>query len=202
MQPFLRWCVCYHRLVNYGESLAKQLSNPDGYLYAKDSDVLSSLDGMAHDAFDQRTSAGQLMAVVIWHQLAEEILRILYRYSQLLSKASLYPVKIDEISADDRTLGQLLRIHATTVVFDRKANIRIASTTLNSIRQQVAHEITRHSSEIDILGLCSPARDAMDSLFEDWRAAMRWFYSQFDRCKQNDQIAALVARYIPDKNRL
>jgi hypothetical protein len=181
--------------VNYDERLAAQLNSLHGNLYFPDSSVHSYLDGIAHDAFGQGEAAGCLAALTIWHQLTEEILRLLYRYSQVLIKAALYPAKLGEKDLQNESLGSLIQIHKQCVQYDRKSVILSSAIALNNLRNDLFHDITQYPSEADIIRKAEPCRGYFQQLFGDWQIAMKWFDREFARIKNRKEIASLLQKH-------
>jgi hypothetical protein len=181
--------------MKYDELLAKQLMNPDGYLYFPESSIHSYLDGIAHDAFSRGQPEGYMAALSIWHQLTEEILRLLYRYSQLLIKAALYPVILDEKAIENESMGALIQIHKQCVVYDRKSLIIRYAGKINDLRNELFHWIIRHPTEADIVERAKPAQDHFESIFKEWHEAMKWFYRELDKTKKRTAISMLLQKY-------
>ena len=181
--------------MKYDELLAKQLMNPDGYLYFPESSIHSYLDDIAHDAFSRSQPEGYMAALSVWHQLTEEILRLLYRYSQLLLKAALYPVKLDEKTIKDESMGALIQIHKQCVAYDRKSLIIRYASKINELRNELFHAIIRHPNEADIAERAQPAKAYFESIFKEWHEAMKWFYRELDNTKKRTAISMLLQKY-------
>ena len=181
--------------MKYEEELAKHLRNPDGYLWFSDSWPHSYLNGIAEDAFDKNSPEGYLTSLIIYHQLTEEILKVLLCYSNLVMKAALYPVKIELPAGDDASLGGLLQIHKTTVVFDKKSKIIEQADKLNRLRNELSHRIIRHSSETAIVMKAKNSKEIFENIFKNWRMSMKWLYHTIDELKQRPEISKLLNKY-------
>ena len=181
--------------MKYEESLAKHLMNPDGYLYFRDSSIHSYLDGIARDAFARDQADGHMAALIIWHQLAEEILRLLYSYSQLLIKAALYPTKLDEKGVGNESMGSLIQMHKQCVAYDRKSLIISHAGKINDLRNELFHGIIEHPTEDAIKEQAKSAKEYFDNLFKEWHEAMRWFYRRIDDIKKQPEISKLLQKY-------
>ncbi len=181
--------------MKYDEELVKQLINPHGYLYFPDSSIHSYLDGIADDAYHKNEADGYIAALSIWHQLSEEILRVLYRYSQLLIKASLYPVKLDEKEIIPISMGALIEVNKQCVVYNRKSIILTNSKKLNNLRNDIFHHIIKHPTENEIIQKVIVAKTYYDTIFKEWREAMHWFYKEFDRIKKRAEISKLIMNF-------
>jgi len=181
--------------MKYDEMIARHLINPDAHLYFPDSSIHSYLDGIAYDAFNKDQADGYMAALNIWHQLAEEILRLLYIYSQLLIKAALYPTKLDEKKIQNESMGALIQINKQCVAYDRKSLILRYAEKISVLRNELVHEIIMHPNEADIVEKAKPAKDSYENMFKEWQKAMRWFYREFDRVKKRAEISKLLQKY-------
>jgi hypothetical protein len=180
--------------MDYYETLSKQLINPDGYLHFPDASIHSYLDGIADDSFNKDEADGYIAALIIWHQLAEEILRLLYRHSQLLIKAGLYPTKLDEKTIEHVNMGGLIQIHSSCVAYDRKSIIMSNAKKLNDLRNDLLHDVMNYPSEKDIMAKAKAAKVYFNNLFSEWPTAMKWFYKQYDRMKNKEEIKRLISK--------
>ncbi|MDP3049102.1 MAG: hypothetical protein Q8N12_06705 [Thermodesulfovibrionales bacterium] len=181
--------------MKYEEELAKHLKNPDGYLWFSESWPHSYLNGIAEDAFNKNSPEGYLTSLIIYHQLTEEILRLLLLYSNLVMKAALYPVKIDLPAVNESSLGELLQIHRATVVFDKKSKIIEQADKLNRLRNELSHGIIKYPSGTAIIEKAENSKEIFENIFENWGMSMKWFYQTFDKLKQRPEISKLLNKY-------
>lgn len=183
--------------MKYEEKLIRTLKNPDGYLGlpVDDPGILRYLDGRASDYYDQGTTEGYLAAAVIYHQLTEKILLMLVQYSDLYIQATIYPEKIDLFYNDLDSFGKLIGRHKSTIVFFQKSQIIKNSYNLNKNRVQLVHKIYElgHEGKIDLAS--KAIRQDFESIFRDWKDALKWFYSQFSLLLSQEKLQDLLIKY-------
>lgn len=181
--------------MNYEEKLVRSVKNPDGYLGFDDPSSLSYLDGIADDSYHKGTTEGYFTAAIIYHQLTEKILFMLVTYSDLFVQAKIYPEKFDTSHQDLDSFGKLMKRHATTVVFSKKSKILKNAVEINKFRIQLVHKMheLRHEDNID--SLSKKIRDNFESIFSDWKDAMKWFYRQLDLLRSQAMWQELFEKY-------
>jgi hypothetical protein len=181
--------------MKYEEKLVKSVKNPDVYIGFDDRDSLSYLDGIADDSYHKKTTEGYITAAIISHQLTEQILLLLVKYSDLLIKARIYPARLDTAYQHLDTFGKLIERHATTVVFQNKSIILRNARAINKSRIQIVHKLKELKHEANINPLAKKIRDDFESLFHDWPKAMAWFYKQLDSLKTQKIWQDLLTKY-------
>lgn len=181
--------------MKYNEYLAKVLKNPTEYLWFPESWSHSYLDGMARDFIERGSPEEYFVAVLIFHQLVEELLRLLIRYSNLVIKASIYPIKVELSNGEDKTLGGLIKLHRYSVQYKNKSKIIRSANRLNDLRQRVAHKIIELPSEISIIEETQECEELFEDVFENWKSALKWFHLIIDDIKTKPKIQKLLKQY-------
>ena len=183
--------------MKYEEKLVRTVKNPDGYLGlpVNDPSILSYLDGIADNSYHQGTTEGYLAAAIIYHQLTEKILLMLINYSDLYIQAKIYPEKIDTFYQDLDSFGKLLKRHKTTVVFSKKSKILKNADDLNRNRVQLVHKMYELGHEGNIDMVSKKIRENFESIFKDWKDAMKWFYKQLDSLRSQTKWQKLFKKY-------
>lgn len=120
-------------------------------------DFLERLETTAERALAKRSVEGQLAAILIYHQLVEEILRLLIEDSRLLVQAALRPWRIEFSSKARQTFGQVQQELRHAVDFPRKERLLVLADSLNAVRIAVVHRLARRGS---LAGLARDARKA------------------------------------------
>jgi len=181
--------------MDYEEKLVRSVKNPDGYLWWNDSSPLSYLHGIADDSYLKGTTEGFFTAAIIYHQLTEKILFLLIKYSDLFVQAKIYPKKTDTSYKDLDSFGKLVKRHATTVVFSKKSRIIKNAVELNVLRVQLVHTMPELITEDNINSVSRQIHDNFESIFQDWKDAMKWFYDQLDLLKSQAKWQKLFEKY-------
>ncbi len=120
-------------------------------------DFLARLEATAERAPAKRSVEGQLAAILIYHQLVEEILRLLIEDSQLLVQAALRPWRIEFSSKTRQMFGQVQQELRQAVDFPKKQRLLMLADSINAIRIGVVHRLARRGS---LAGLARDARKA------------------------------------------
>src|SRR5262249_15907888 len=126
----------------------------------------------------RRSTEGYLAAILIYHQLAEEMVRLLILDAQFLVQLSVFPARIAFPDRTRRTFGQLQSELYGLVEFEgKKAFLRILSE-LNDIRIAIVHKL--------------PKRGSLKGLTREGCRAQRLYgevFKIFDRAHDNFRLA-------------
>lgn len=174
--------------MSYKTELAKKVLNPKLWPDFERRDFLGELDGIAEDAFLYNTIYGYLSAVLIYHQLADEVIQVLLNNSRFFIQLSIFPVELNFPIKKDKMFGELLQDLESTVEFEQKKLILQKARKLNSIRIQIVHKLTKQSSldEVktqavivkklfyEILDLCRDANSYFFRVFDNFKKAIDW----------------------------
>jgi len=134
--------------------------------------------------FDVAVHLGTLAAVLIYHQLVEEMLRLLVRDSHFVTQVALRPSRIEFASQPRQMFGQLQQEIREAVDFSQKAKLLKLADAINRIRVEVVHKLTRRGS---LSGLTRDARrakstyDRIFAIFDDAHDDFRVVLSAYKR---------------------
>jgi hypothetical protein len=149
-------------------------------------DFLSELDGAASDALERRTVDGCLGAMLIYSQLAEELVRLLLRDVEFFIQLHLFPAEIHLPVRERATFGELLRDLERTMEFDGKQVVLKGCSLVNSARNQLVHRLTRRTSLSDLQPEMSRVRAAFLALLHEAMVAHDWFRLSFKDIAKDD----------------
>ena len=182
--------------MKYEEKLARELKNPDAYLRWKDSIPISELNGLAYDlSVSNQSIESQITRLFIYHQIIGEQLIVLNKYCELVTKASIYPLKFttESYKYSDDFYVNLHKLKGT-IEFHGKSKIISLATEVNNLRNDFAHKLVsnfyNHINE--------PLKDIsikFDQFYKLWFEAQKWFYEQLNRLRLKDEIISLVNKY-------
>jgi hypothetical protein len=139
---------------------------------------LDRLDSIASGAMTKRTAESCLAAILICHQLAEEMLRLLIRDAQFLIQLAVFPSKIEFHEKPKQMFGQIRQELKDSVDFEGKTRLLAKADQLNSIRIGIVHKLTRRGS---LGGLTREARRAKRLYHEA--------FAIFDQAHDNFRVA-------------
>jgi hypothetical protein len=173
--------------MEYREELIARIKDPSKWPAFERSDYLSELNGIADDAFLYDTVHGYLSAVLIYQQLAEEIVSLLIDCSQFFLQLSAFPVEIQFPKTKNRMFGQRVEDLSGGVEFPRKHELIAKCNELNPIRIDLVHRLTKRSSVEDLKCPAQRAKDVFDQLFAFFAESYDWFRLCYkDFLKDND----------------
>lgn len=110
-------------------------------------DFLEELNGFADVSFAKGTIEGHLAALLIYHQLCEELLRVLTEKSHFLLQCLVFPQRIEDRELPKRMMfGELLREYGRTLQLDESPELIKKCRQLNQIRVNMVHKVTLKSS--------------------------------------------------------
>lgn len=174
--------------MSYQQDLIKRVTDSNQWPNFKRANFLSELDGFAEDAFLYDSIYGYLAAVLIYHQLSEEVIKLVIENAEFFIQISIFPVQIKFPKNDKMMFGQLLSELEKTVEFEQKEEILNRARELNKIRIQIVHGLTKQTSleglakqakQVKILfdeifGLCQEVNGFFYLAFKDFRKDIDW----------------------------
>lgn len=104
---------------------------------------LTRLQQIAISGHQTNTVEGQLSAIIICHQLTEELLRLLLAQVNLYTQLKLYPLPYEPKSTKKQMFGGILDLVKHAGGFQNKQYILECSAELNTIRIQISHGLVQ-----------------------------------------------------------
>lgn len=126
--------------------LAKIKDAEEGWPHFETPDFLQTLEDVAQEAFAKNSIEGHLAALLIWHQLCEEMAQLLLREAQFFIQLAVHPAEITFRDRRKLMFGQILDALSDTISFDGKEAFLDDCRKLNTQRIQLVHRLTQHSS--------------------------------------------------------
>lgn len=144
-------------------------------------DFLQVLEEIAVSAAKRGSIEGSLAAILIYHQLAEEMIRVLLEDSVFFVEASVWPGVIDSKLERKRKkmFGGLIEDLKWTVRFWERDSIIKAAKDLNEVRNKVVHRLTEQDAKDRVLRQAAKAQKHYRELFESFEVAHDWFLQSF-----------------------
>lgn len=104
---------------------------------------LQKLQELAGDAKERGTTDGYLAAMLIIHQLTEEMIKVLIDDALFYTQLKLYPLPFEPTRTKKGMFGQYLSSLKSTVWFQNKKYIVEDAERLNTIRISIVHGLTK-----------------------------------------------------------
>ena|SRR5688572_13904542 len=138
-------------------------------------DHLLRLDRIAHRAIVKRTIEGNISAIIIYHQLAEELLKLLLSDCESYVKLSVHPFEFSPLERKRLLFGELCQLLNNHLSFPHKARILRDAELLNRARIEMVHQLARRSSLTGIRRSAMRARKLYDHMYDLFDYAHDYF---------------------------
>ena len=165
-------------ITKYERELRARLKDSDHWPAFSSGAFLGRLDSIASRAMSKATTEGCLATILIYHQLVEEMLRLLIRDAQFLIQLAVFPVRIAFREKRKQMFGQLQQELKDLVDFDGKSRFLAKIDQINAIRVGIVHKLTQRGS---LGGLTREARRAK-RLYDE-------AFAIFDQAHDNFRVA-------------
>jgi len=130
-------------------------------------DFLEELNNLADVSFAKGTIEGHLAALLIYHQLCEELLRVLIEKSHILLQCSVFPQRMEDRKLRKGIMfGQLLHEYVLTLQLDESPELIKKCKQLNNIRVNMVHKITLKSSVASIARQTRRCKALFDEIWQ------------------------------------
>ncbi len=136
--------------MNYATNLIIAIRDSDKWPSFERPDFLDELDEIANEALPKKTVEGYLASLLIFHQLCEELVRLLLKDTQFFIQLSLFPAEINFPEKKKLMFGQLIDELKSTISFAGKNEFIEKCLTLNQHRIDIVHKLTKRNSLADL----------------------------------------------------
>jgi hypothetical protein len=163
----------------------EQINNSDYWPGFKSPDHLDDLNEIADEAFNKKSIEGYLAALLIYHQLCEEMAKLLIEDSNFFIRASIYPTEIPFKTHKKIMFGRTIEQLKETIDFNEKELFIKKCENFNQIRNTIAHGLTKQTSINDIKENLEKIKKTHDEIFELFDSAHDWFRLCFKDFKKD-----------------
>jgi hypothetical protein len=174
------------KIMTYQQDIIKRLSKSGYWPEFERRDFLSELDGIAEDAFMHETLEGYLGALLIYSQLAEEMIRLLLKDIEFLTQLRSFP---NEYHSDEKkikpTLGDLIGALEKTIDFNGKDMIIAHSQDINQFRNELVHNLTKHTDTELIVQKVELVKDLYFAMLKSYGSAHFRFREEFEKISKD-----------------
>ncbi len=167
------------RQTAYEKALRARLRDPQLWPAIPSTAFLNRLDRLASRAYERNTVDGALAAVLVYHQLTEEMVRLLIQDIRFFVQLAVFPAEITFSDRRRQMFGQLAQELDDGLDFPGKERFLRRAARLNKIRIQVVHALPRRGN---LAGLRTQARRAQrlyQQCFWTFSEAHDWFRLSF-----------------------
>ena len=152
--------------MSYKKDIINRVRNSDLWPDYGSSDFLVTLNVLADKSLKKKSIEGALAAVLIYHQLTEEQLRLLLRSAQFFIQLSVFPAEIIFPEKKRQMFGQVIDELKQTISFSKKDKILELSASLNSHRIELVHKLASRQKTDDIVSQAIEVKNTFNQLFK------------------------------------
>lgn len=127
----------------HAEAVLKRLRDPSAWPETVSLETFNELQSRAQEFIEKGGLDASLAAILLMHQLAEDLINTLLDDSLFFIQLKLYPLPYNPSRPRRLMFGQVLRELENTVWFQNKRYICERATQLNEIRVPIAHGLTK-----------------------------------------------------------
>ncbi len=171
--------------LSYQETIIQRLRDKRAWPDFERRQFLSELNGIAEDAFFHETLEGYLGALLIYSQLAEDIIRLLIEDAEFFVQLNIFPTEIHFLVSEKATLGNLINALEHSIEFDNKQEIIALCQELNEVRKRLVHQLTKHSDSDSIEPEAELARSLFEAIFATNSPILGWFRDSYEKILKN-----------------
>jgi hypothetical protein len=145
-------------------------------------DFLDTLDKLAEESLEKNTVEGALASVLIYHQLSDEMLRLLLQCAQFFIQIAIFPAEMTFPERKRQMFGQLIEEVKNTMSFVNKVEILELATLMNKHRIDLVHRLASRQTLDDVVSQATEVKQIYDQLFtkfEDAEDSFRLSFKDF-----------------------
>lgn len=148
---------------------------------------LTDLNVIADKAYAKKTIEGYLAALLIYHQLCEEMIKKLIECSNFFIQCAIFPNEIKTIELKNKMFGQLLNELEKGAVNKKIKTFIEKCKNLNALRIKMVHKITLKSSIEDISKQSIGSKKYFDEILDLFSEIHNEYEAIFhDYCKNSN----------------
>lgn len=152
--------------MSYHKGIIEKLKDSDNWPGPQRAHFLDELNNVADETFNKKTTEGQLAAFLIYHQLTEEILRIIIDCSIFYIQLGVFPQEYSRNSSNGNIFGQIIQELKQSMLDDNTKRLIDQSQKLNALRIRMVHKLILESTLPDIRRQCKQAKKIFDNIFD------------------------------------
>lgn len=156
-------------------------------------DFLEELNGIADEAIESDTVHGYLAALLIYHQLTEEMIRLLLECSEFFVQLSIAPAEIHFPIPEKAMFGRLLEAAKSSIDFENRDRLIILAQAINKDRIDLVHGLTRQASLAKVKEKVLQTQEKFDEFFSMFNGSRDWFMLCFKDLRKDNEWDDLLS---------
>lgn len=173
--------------MSYQEKLYKRINDNEEWPHFQKSNFLENLNSFADNIYSKKTTEGYLAALLIYHQLCEEMIKILIECSSFFVQCAIFPGEIKAVDLKKKMFGELIKelkrgsMNKEIEIFIKKCE------NLNALRIRMVHKITLKTSIKDISRQSKQAKKYFDEIYKIFDEIYDKYSVIFHNFKKNSE---------------
>lgn len=155
---------------------------------------LSKLTEIAADSYHKQTIEGYLAAILIYHQVAEEMVKLLLETNQFYIKAKLHPVEFKSKKITGVMFGRLSEELRGTVDFKYKEGLIQILGQFNTLRISIVHALTNPETMSKIEEKADEAQHLFSRIIWYFEFAIDWYRGELWSLRKEKYWTDLVKK--------
>ncbi|HHT9105440.1 MAG TPA: hypothetical protein ACFYD7_06165 [Candidatus Wujingus californicus] len=153
--------------MDYHAKVVQRIKDPEKWPAFDRPDFLDKLNKLADKAVSKKSIEGYLAALLIYQQLAEEMIKLLLKDHEFFIQISVFPAEIKFADKSKVMFGRVIEDLKNTITLDEsKYEIIEIANKLNSIRIEMVHGLTKIPDLRQVRARVNKAKKLFDNLFE------------------------------------
>lgn len=181
--------------MSYEEEIIERLREFDNWPHFENADILNNLNELADNFFKKNTLEGYLSCLFIYHQITEEMIKLLIDCSKFFIQCSIFPneYKPKLKNFERKSYGQILAdLEKGVLSFDSKKFIEKCRK-LNQLRNEMFHKITLKTSIDEIHKQVNNLKIEFDEIYVLFDLIYDNYKVTFHHFKKNiDELEELI----------
>lgn len=175
----------------YKDDILIKLENPNKWPGFERPEFLDELNELADSSFEKKTIEGYLASVLIYHQLTEELIRILIESSTFYIQLRVFPQEFQDRKLKKKMFGQLIQ-ELNQSILDEKIHIFVEKAiNLNSLRIEIVHRLTTSETIKKVKKQCEKVQiifneiwKLFDEIYDNYRVTYKDFKKDIDELQE------------------
>lgn len=175
----------------YKDDILIKLENPNKWPGFERPEFLDELNELADSSFEKKTIEGYLASVLIYHQLTEELIRILIESSTFYIQLRVFPQEFQDRKLKNKMFGQLIQ-ELNQSILDEKIHIFVEKAiNLNSLRIEIVHRLTTSETIKKVKKQCEKVQiifneiwKLFDEIYDNYRVTYKDFKKDIDELQE------------------
>lgn len=175
----------------YKDDILIKLEDPNKWPGFERPEFLDELNELADSSFEKKTIEGYLASVLIYHQLTEELIRILIESSTFYIQLRVFPQEFQDRKLKKKMFGQLIQ-ELNQSILDEKIHIFVEKAiNLNSLRIEIVHRLTTSETIKKVKKQCEKVQiifneiwKLFDEIYDNYRVTYKDLKKDIDELQE------------------